>query len=94
MEVTIKVTQDHINEGLINNPKCCPIALAFKEQASGCISTSVEKLILEWEDDNHKKYAAMLPADALKFVSDFDNGIDVNPFEFEINYRKKPQISH
>lgn len=79
LKVTVKVTQEHINKGKVQNENSCPIALALKEQGfkgvavpGGTFTLKVGKF--------HPSYT--LPKKADQFVDTFDYEGKVKPFEF------------
>lgn len=75
----IKVTQEDINKGKKHNCNECPVALAIK------------RIINDKYIKTHKANLSIdsvwypLPSIVVKFISDFDKGIMVKPFEFELN---------
>ncbi len=81
MKTTVTVTQDCINEGVRGNNKCCPIALALKNEFPD-IDVRHEALYRD-------QFAGYLPTDAIKFIHDFDNGALVEPIEFTIEWVEK-----
>ena len=78
----IKVTQEHIDNGVKFNCSKCPIALAMTEKFPNC----AVGLFGYWVDatDLTMDYK-LLPVNANKFIEMFDSGKKVEPFEFEIN---------
>jgi len=88
MEKTLKtritVTQKHINHGQRHAPPSCPIALAVKEQL-GTDDAWVDGSFIRagrpsW--DAFQEY--WTPATAKPFIEDFDAGLVVEPFSFEM----------
>ena len=90
----IKVKQDHIEEGLADEPETCPIALALVE---GCwwddVSPRVQREFLGWNGEDGKRHYAYLPPEAIKFVNAFDEEMGdegegrierFKPFEFDV----------
>lgn len=81
----INVTQTCINYGEICDCDTCPIALAVQAAMNEIGHTarvrvgSHEVYIL---DDTHKWDAFAMPAVALQFLKDFDQGKPVQPFDF------------
>lgn len=73
----ITVTQEDIEEGSPNDPCGCPIALAIGRAIQRIPAVHHKCIIIR-----SKKY--ILPAEAQAFVHDFDNEVEVKPFEFEI----------
>jgi hypothetical protein len=84
----IRVTAQHIEQGERNNPMACPIALAIIEQqwptaevdvfdghayACDCLGIVIKDHLV-----------AAMPAEADEFISAFDAGDEVEPFEFEL----------
>lgn len=88
----IKVTQDHIDNGIVRDDNWCPIALAIREQ---CPKGPDGRPWEEFEDtyDGFEVNGAQvefgsktfyLPSEAQLFIRQFDNEESVNPFEFEL----------
>lgn len=81
MKLQVKVTQDHINQGIKDDIFDCPIAHAMRGvglenvevSSSSCVWTKGES----WA-------SALLPEEARVFVQNFDEGNGASPFEFEL----------
>ncbi len=95
MEVTVQVTQEHIQQGRRNKCKRCPIALAINELLmSGLISVvsdgTVAVIDIAWvlipnEESWYETLAREdTPPSAAKFIHDFDRGFEVRPFSFQL----------
>lgn len=70
----IKVTEDHIKNGLRCTTTCCPVALALQE-----ISSNVSVgLVGIWLDSVRYK----VPRSVYRFIRRFDNNKTVKPFNF------------
>ena len=72
----IKVTQEHISNGMPFRPNCCPLALAFDDAGFNCSVGGTTVWL------NGKCY--WLPEELYHFRHNFDIGHDVEPFEFEL----------
>lgn len=74
----IKVCQHHIEEGVKKNPFQCAIALALQEKFPDAEAVSVGTRIIiddkQWDT----------PRKALHFMSLYDRGDPVGPFEFDV----------
>lgn len=82
--MTVNVTQEDIENGTYSSLHC-PIGLALKRQTGkiwwvsiGCATLFDEMLTDEWPS------AYILPDEASIFVSDYDKGLPVAPFSFEM----------
>jgi hypothetical protein len=75
----VKVTAEDIANGQRENPIACPIALAVKRISDDPYSVTVGTQIL-----SHANSVIMLPIEATNFISQFDAGCDVEPFEFHV----------
>lgn len=73
----IKITQKDIEQGYPCECRGCPISLAAER--AGMIDPIVTN---DYITELHKSY--ILPQVAQKFIDDFDAGVKVQPFEFEI----------
>jgi hypothetical protein len=84
----VQVTQDDIDAGLPCVSNHCPVALALN-RATGC----------EWDVQGNgccgirmkaKNYFSLnAPNDVAYFVEEFDDGLPVEPFEFELDWSKE-----
>jgi hypothetical protein len=75
--MTVTVTQEMIDAGIKCSPNRCPLALAMKY-----IYPRVSMGISEWRTDTHA-YWYLTPAEAARFIIDFDRGFPVSPQSFE-----------
>ncbi len=73
------VTNKHIKKGLRYNESLCPVALSIQEKTKGEVFVSYAYICI-----NGEKYKTN--NDILYFLLDFDHGLEVEPFEFELNY--------
>jgi len=92
--LSVKITQKHINKGIRNNGEYCPIALALKEQYKlrnkqywfvSSIAANICKEAHSRFNNSmlyHKRYS--LPSIAKNFLDDFDIGKLVKPIIFEL----------
>ena len=77
----IVVTQAHIDAGKRKNIKYCPVALAWLEIVGG---GSVGRSTIMRFTRHGPKQNYVLPTIAQTFISDFDKGKPVVPFEFDL----------
>lgn len=92
-EVTVSVTQEHIDRGKRNDCSDCPVALAFLDALPGARIASVRY----WDHDGDLARAPEIhvtvdfdagfryyraPDEVAAFVADFDDGLAVSPFTF------------
>lgn len=76
----IKVTQDDIDCGVRKVKSACPVALATKLHFSNAdVIVDYDTLFIGYE-------WFTLPEEAKDFINNFDNGDEVEPFEFEVNH--------
>jgi hypothetical protein len=83
----IKVSQEHIDNGRECNNLKCPVALAlldlgFVPSVNG-LEVNFFKLRV-WDDCKFLG-SADLPENAIYSIDAFDSGIQIQPFEFELN---------
>ena len=80
----IRVTQEHINEGVPGKACSCPIALALNDQINPPhhIQVGSEVILISSALDT---CAYGLPEKVKQFISDFDGELFVEPLEFELN---------
>ena len=89
MVMKIKVCQTHINKGLYDDLRNCPIALAIKAhptikrlKCKSSVMVECGSVDIRWIDDNYE-----LPIKARQFIHRFDAGKKVKPFSFQIKLR-------
>lgn len=83
----IRVNPEHIDAGEPDNCEKCPIALAVLEQFGdklAWIEVSEAEISLHTPGT---EYAADPPAEAVEFITRFDNCDPVQPFEFTVEWR-------
>ncbi|MBY0277920.1 hypothetical protein K2Z84_21510 [Candidatus Binatia bacterium] len=79
----VRVTQEHIVAGKARSPGSCPIALALVGARPDRKWLVGERNVTVYE--NHAPIAeVLLPRAASNFVREFDLGVPVEPFEFEL----------
>jgi len=83
---TIRVTADHIAQGVPRSSGGCPIACAIREQYqdSDPIDVGNEQIIRH--DDQGRTWTAQLPGIATCFIFDFDSGAPLDPLEFAVEW--------
>lgn len=78
----IQVTQEDIDAGNRCNACYCPIALAIAREVNQTVFIDGKDWYVSWK----KNLRGPLSQEAQDFVSLFDCGGAVKPFEFEIDY--------
>jgi hypothetical protein len=81
----ISVTQKHIDEGIRHDPCMCPIALAGSEAFKRTVIVGLNMLLPSYSIEAGAWDVLTLPAKAMKFMANFDDGLSVQPFEFEVD---------
>jgi len=92
MSETVKVTQEHINAGSAINCTKCPVALAineamskYKEYSYASVSPSCVRLVFNSDGDQiSTHWDTPTPQPVRQFITEFDRGDTVEPFEFEL----------
>lgn len=84
----ISVTAEHIKKGKRQHCSLCPIALAMIDAGieDPYVHTNV---VLTGIDYESRGYFTLSPA-AKRFISRFDCGRAVEPFEFELSPKEEP----
>lgn len=82
MKVKIHVTQDHIDNGQMNKACFCPIALALKTQHVYGAPFVINKGVKACDEGGF----IPLPRSACRFIKAFDNGREVKPFNFLLDF--------
>lgn len=87
----IVVTQDDINNGKRKSYCECPVALAvkraFRTNRSGKPVHVRHEAIMVGELTGDRFYVALTDSATDKFISNFDQGVPVKPFEALIEFR-------
>ena len=80
MKVKVKVTQEDISNGAVWNACKCPVALALNRTLGRVVRVTTAS----WWACNEPTKLRELPPEALEFILKFDAGLEVAPFEFEV----------
>lgn len=79
MKTTIEVTKGDIKKGVAKNYHTCPVARAISRKLKNGLAPWVSTvLIIDY-------YKFGLPIEAHLFVIDFDKGLPVQPFSFDLD---------
>lgn len=78
---TFKVTQEIIDRGIPNSPCDCPVAIALRQQLLPNAQVGGYKI---WFDPDDYRFIT-IPEHIRTFITSFDHGRPVQPFEFELN---------
>ena len=80
----IKVTEEHIHEGIKGSCRNCPVALAFWD--AGMVDVRVGAGMVDWYDaaPGMGFLEAKLPEHVQEFVGQFDHGEEVEPIVFHV----------
>jgi hypothetical protein len=80
MKKTINVTQDDIDNGNVGDACACPVALALRR----AFKTGGYDFYVEDKCMFVNNYAYFNPPEVKNFIVNFDHGIKVEPFSFEL----------
>ena len=74
----VAITQEHIDKGKRETPRCCPLALALQEQTGEAYRVGY---MSAWVDAANKapSFERILSTAASKFINSFDRGNKVKP---------------
>jgi len=75
----VHVTEDDIANGKPGRIDDCPIFLAMRSAGIPVVQVGSYRFYLESDENHH-----MLPANVIRFISDFDAGRPVSPFSFTL----------
>lgn len=76
--VMVEVTRDDISYGRTMNSTRCPVALALLR------TTGADRVMVRQHYAVIGTFHVVLPDAVVKFVSEFDFGLQVKPFSFEV----------
>lgn len=83
---TINVTSEDISRGEPKNARCCPVAIAIGRHANWATEVTVDRYEIGFETDiNCESELVSTPAEASEFIKDFDAGMPVQPFSFNLD---------
>jgi hypothetical protein len=86
MKITLE--QKHIEQGIRNNPRQCPIALAINERLDGYFaSVGPFDLVLIPASKKFNRFCRN-PLEFKAFMNLFDKGQPVEPFTFDLDIEK------
>jgi hypothetical protein len=77
------VTRENITEGEPDSSTMCPIALALGALGYSYLVNGVA--LYAWREGKYG-WVADLPAEAIRFIEDFDQESEVKPFTFEVTF--------
>lgn len=88
----VVVTQDHIDRGARNSVTSCPVSLALDDVrvhvwgGDVCLS----------RDGTHQgeHFGVTLPGEVAAWINDFDDGLPVHPFEFDIDWPAEGPVTN
>ena len=85
--IKVKVSEDHISDGIPGESSFCPIYLALQEQLNNKLDiydiVVGERICSVYYCDGTKK-EVILPCKARQFIRDFDGERFVDPLSFKI----------
>lgn len=85
----VKVTQQHIDSGVRGCAFDCPVALALMDAGDFAYTAATGTRVQLWLKGSNLSrlpdYEVALPPNVWTFISRFDAGKTVAPFEFEID---------
>lgn len=75
----IQITQKDIDQGKRCHPVFCPVAIAASRALAKPVSCGYFLMYIGYKTN------VKLPKKVTNWICDFDEGIEVRPFEFDIN---------
>lgn len=94
MKIKVRVTQDHIDRGVANDPNRCPVALALEDATvhhdRGYSSVGGNIYV---KPGHGKTLKAATPERAMLFIQDFDAGKSVSPLSFTLTLKPMERLS-
>lgn len=98
MKIKVDVTQECIRMGTPGRKCSCPVAIAFIRHSDLSFSSiSVDDWVIEgrycrylYRDDDgemvgpYRPFRVQTPSSVRKFITDYDLGLPVSPFSFEV----------
>lgn len=87
MKKKIEVTQEDIKNGIRESANTCPIALAVTRAYGGRVL--VNSGVIIWDNGTGRPQIFSFPENVRQFIINFDKGLQVKPFEFEIEFQQR-----
>ena len=85
MNITIQVTQEHIDEGTEGRCTNCPVALAIKEH----LKPEYQVKVFGSHYNINSDTPLYLPDKVTYRINRFDDGFGMEPFEFELAIKQQ-----
>lgn len=79
----IHVTQEDIDAGKACLGSVCPISMAIKRQRPTATRIETDMQLIRWSV-GRRRYYRLTPRTAQQFIVDFDAGVKVKPFSFNL----------
>lgn len=86
----IEVKNVHVLHGRRNDDRQCPIALAMQDY--GLEGASATRESLEWYHTKGVYIGTEPPYEVKDFIEDYDNGRDVHPFVFDLEWERYDDV--
>tara|TARA_R100001244_G_scaffold25113_4_gene25654 strand:- start:100584 stop:100868 length:285 start_codon:yes stop_codon:yes gene_type:complete len=83
VQIEVKITQEHIDDGYAGSCVRCPIALCLIEM--GFNNVYVSDKVIKIDNEGGESILHKVPRAADLFIYDFDHCNEVEPFVFEIS---------
>ena len=80
------ITEDHINNGIRNDSRYCPIALSLKDKYPQATTIEAEYIGIEIEFEEGNSIRFYLGNNAYDFMSKFDEGHEIEPCIIDLKY--------
>lgn len=84
MKITIKVTKDHIKNGIRNSYSESPLVIALRD--AGCMGDVYTETTFTMFRYKGMRFMFATPEKLSRFLIDFDSKKKVEPFEFELEF--------
>lgn len=89
-EDTCYISQKYIEEGSIESPSSCPIALWMWDHFPQAVDVNVTNTRIEMFIDDGYLYIAHLSNDLQAWIRDYDEGMLImNPIEFKVEFESE-----
>jgi len=82
----IRVTQDHIDHGLRGSATSDPVALALQDEGFIRPYVGPDLIWVDGRNGGFMRQTTMTPDSVVLFMKEFDNGVSVKPFQFEVKF--------
>ena len=87
----VEVTQENINQGVVDSCNSCPIALAMQDKSFENVKVGTQYIFCNYQPTPFQSHVAVIKNDTrvIRWINDFDGGKEVFPIKININEERR-----